>query len=283
MSPPTSPPTSREMWNELVTVSLLGTDRRDPPALAAGPVADVVADALRPTPQGRLLASVSAMVVAQRCGAQPLPPRPPLMAPPGDSRPLLPVDAARRWSEIAIRWPVLEPEWLAVASATGWRPAPDVLVALLRRHRRSPIAAAAVMAFGGPLATWMVEHLPELAPPHAARPAGEAPDVRRLPVPSGIDGLLDGPAGPLADGFVVGLADGTFKWSHRAVLLNAIARVPRRSLDAVAAALESGRDALEHEAGIVGEPGAPLSLWESLIELAIVRRRMLHELQRGST
>ena len=37
-----------EHWHELVTVALLGTDRREPPAPPPGPLADVVADAVAP-------------------------------------------------------------------------------------------------------------------------------------------------------------------------------------------------------------------------------------------
>lgn len=299
----TQSPTT-DVWGDLVTVGLLGTDRREPPELAPGPVGDVVADAVRSTPHGRLLASVSAMVVARRCGAQPLPSRPPLMSPPADSRPMLPVAAAQRWTEIVAHWPVLEPEWLAVASARGWRPSPDVLVALIRRHRRSPFVAAAVVAFGGSVASWLVEHLPDLAPYDTGRPASALAETRTLPVPADLNRLLDGPADVLADAVVTGLTNGTFKWSHRAVLLNAIARLPRRSLDVVIAALELGREAIEcggPGSGATGAPlsrgpkslrpksdrpksgatgGAPLSLWESLIELATVRRSMLDELDR---
>lgn len=275
--------TSADAWNELVTVGLLGTDRRDPPELAPGPVADVVADALRPTPQGRLLASVSALVVARRCGARPLPSRPPLMAPSPDPRPLLPVVAAERWTQIVAHWPVLEPEWLAVASASGWRPSPDVLVAMLGRHRRSPNVSVAVMAFGGPLASWVIEHVPDLAPSDAVRAVHAPSDGPLLAVPAELAGLLDGSGDVLADAIVAGLGVGTFKWSHRSVLLNAVARLPRRSLDAVIHALEAGRPSVDHAAG---EPRphrvAPLSLWESLIELGAMRRAMLGELE-GTT
>ena len=52
------------VWAELVTTGLLGTDRRDPPDLPAGPVADVVADALDRTPAARLLTAVAATTCA---------------------------------------------------------------------------------------------------------------------------------------------------------------------------------------------------------------------------
>lgn len=268
---------SAEAWNELLTVGLLGTDRRDTPELAPGPIADVVADALRPTPQGRLLAAVSAVVVARRCGARPLPSRPPLMPPPPDPRPMVPSAAAQRWREIVANWPVLEPEWLAVASAARWRPSPDVLVAMLRRHRRSPHVGAAVVAFGGLLASWLIEHVPELAPSDPRRTLGTTSDAGVLPVPNEFEGLLDRADGALGDALVAGLDDGTFKWAHRTVLLNVIARLQPRALDPAIDALERGRAGLSGVAALE-RAGAPLSLWESLIELGVVRRAMLVEL-----
>lgn len=268
-------PTATETWNELVTVGLLGTDRRDPPTLPDGPVADVVADAVRHTPQGRLLASVSAMVVARRCGARPLEARPPLIPPPADTRPMTPVAAAQRWHEIVVHWPVLEPEWLAAATAAGWKPSPDVLVAMLRRHRRSPHVAALIIAFGGPVAPWLLEHLPDMHP-FESRSDASAQEPRVLPVPVELELLLDGPHADLADALVGGLTAGEFKWAHRALLLNTVARMPRRSLGPVVAALQTGRVAVERG---TGDRAAPLALWESLLELAGVRLAMLDELE----
>jgi len=270
--------TATETWNELVTVGLLGTDRRDPPELPDGPVADVVADAVRDTPQGRLLASVSAMVVARRCGARPLDVRPPVIPPPADTRPMIPVAAAQRWHQVVAHWQVLEPEWLSTADAAGWKPSPDVLVAMLRRHRRSPHVAALVIAFGGPIAPWLIEHLPDLQP-FESRSGPPIPEPRVLPVPAELEALLNGPDGPLADALVAGLGAGEFKWAHRVVLLNTVARMPRRSLAGVVAALESGRAAVEHAAEGAGDGAAPLALWESLLELAGERRAMLDELE----
>ena len=170
-----------DTWDELVTAGLLGTERRDPPELPAGLLADTVADVQRTTPQGRLLAAVAATVVAQRCGATPLPPRPLLLPPEPDHRPLLPTAAVERWQMIVSSWPVLEAEWLGRAASGGWRPAPDVLVALLRRHRRTPVLARAVLAWGGPAAAWLVDHIPDLEPVAAPRGATD----RRRPAASG--------------------------------------------------------------------------------------------------
>jgi hypothetical protein len=269
--------TMADAWHELVTAALLGTDRRDPPELPVGPIADTVADAVRPTPQGRLLAAVAAITVARRSGAMPLPPVSTLQPPEPDPRPLLPVAAVERWRAVVADWPVLEAEWLGVAAANGWRPAADVLVGLLRRHRRSRVLAEAVMAWGGPLATWLVDAVPDLGTVDT-RPLTPPGTSRALPVPARLEGLLDGPPEPLAAALVDGLTSGEYRWSHRAVLLNVIARVPRASLGPLVMALTSGRDAL----GAESADTAPLALWEAPIELALVRTAMLDELRRDS-
>jgi hypothetical protein len=262
-----------DTWNELVTVGLLGTDRRDPPELPPGPLADTVADALRPTPQGRLLTAVAATVVVTRCGAVPAPPTAPLQPPEPDHRPLLPLAAAARWHQIVSEWPVLEAEWLAVAAAKGWRPAPDVLVAMLRRHGRSPVLAAAVLSWGGAPAAWLIDHVPDLGPSDtpAMPPSGAN---RPLPVPAELENLLDGSAGELAAALTTGLVSGAYRWSHRAVLLNAVARAVPQSLPSVITALRRGRENVDEAV----DEGAPLAMWESLIELATVRLEMLAEL-----
>ena len=92
--------TLTDVWHELVTTGLLGTDRRDPPELPPSRLADTVADALPTTPQGRLLATVAATVVARRCGATPLPARPLLIPPDPDDRPLLPAAVVDRWRQV---------------------------------------------------------------------------------------------------------------------------------------------------------------------------------------
>jgi len=170
------------------------------------------------------------------------------------------------------------PEWLAAADAAGWKPSPDVLVAMLRRHRRSPNVAALVIAFGRPVAPWLLEQLPEMQP-FETRPGAPAQDPRVLPVPAELEPLLDGPGATLAEALVGGLTAGAFKWAHRTLLLNTVARVPRRSLDAVGAALEAGRASVEQGRDALGERAAPLALWESLLELADIRRAMLDELE----
>jgi hypothetical protein len=69
---------------------------------------------------------------------------------------------------------------------------------------------------------------------------------------------------------VDGLRSGTFRWAHRAVLLNTIAEMPDSFLAPTIAALQAARS----EA-----PDAPAGLWESLLELATVRLALLAELE----
>jgi hypothetical protein len=187
---------------------------------------------------------------------------------------MLPETAARRWYAIVAHWPVLEPEWLAAATGHGWRPSPDVLVAMLRRHRRSA-ASAPVMAFGGPVASWLIEHEPGLRP--FRWPADQTP-ARLPPVPAELEPLLDEHASSFAAAIAERLASGHYKWSHRAVLLNAVSRVRRGALGEFIAVLETAREALEQHRDPESQPPS-WSLWESLLELAVVRHDMLAELE----
>jgi hypothetical protein len=93
-------------------------------------------------------------------------------------------------------------------------------------------------------------------------------------VPARLEPLLDGPADPLAAALVAGLTSGEFRWSHRAVLLNVVARARPEGLADIVATLSRGREARGADDADV----APLALWEALIELALVRRAMLDEL-----
>ena len=98
-------------------------------------------------------------------------------------------------------------------------------------------------------------------------------------MPAEIEPLLRGDPDTLASAVTAGLTSGAFRWSHRAVLLNTIARMDAASLPRVIAALRDGRDALD----AAGDDVAPLALWEALIELASMRVEMLAELQRRPT
>ena len=186
--------------------------------------------------------------------------------------------AARRWHDLVAHWPILEREWVRVAESVGWRPPPDVLVAMLRRARRSALELVPVLHFGGPLAAWLVDQLPELA---AGRPAGREDSTAdaELAVPTELRAGFDLAPDDFAAVIATGMLDGVFRWAHRQVLVNTVAAMPANGLPALLAALDEGRAAQERRVAQGGQPAVPLGLWESLIELADVRRSMLIELE----
>jgi hypothetical protein len=253
-------------WHALVTTSLLGTDRREPPGPPAGPVADLVADTARPEPSGRMLAAVAACAVARRAGVRPRP-RAAMLAPPeADNRRVVPPAASRRWRQVVVAWPVLEDEWLRTVVERGWRLPPDVLVGLLRRHRTDRQRRAQVMQLAGPAGAWLVDHLPELdAPTGTARPG---PDETRavLAVSPELAPLLAADPGALVAAIAGGLAEGTFGPPHRAVLVNFVARCRPDALAPLAEALRT-----------VDTTGSGLA--QLLADLAETRHDMLAELR----
>src|SRR3954454_15583944 len=106
-----APPTVASYWRDIVTVALLGTDRRDPPVPPPGALADLAADDPRPTASQRLLQQVSACAVARRAGVLPAAAAPTLATPDDDARPITPPAASATWRRIVADWPVLEDEW----------------------------------------------------------------------------------------------------------------------------------------------------------------------------
>jgi len=259
-----------EHWHELVTVALLGTDRREPPAPPPGAVADVVADAVRDTASGRMLAAVAATVVARRAGLCPQPARTAPAGPALDDRPMLGARAARRWHQLVLQWPVLEDEWLAVATERGWRPSPDVAVGLLRRHRQDARRRARACRFIGPLADWLVGHQPQLAAPPGRRSAAPLDDegsaLPVLPVPPELLELLTTGPAAVVPAIVEGFRAGAYGLAHRGILVNFVARARSDVLAPLAAAL--------HHL----PPHVPVA--HALAEQAATRKAMLDELDR---
>lgn len=268
-------------WPELVGVGLLGTDRRSPPPPADPDVAAVVADALAPNDARRLLTAVSATVVAERCGIVPEPPRLADEPPVADPRPTLSVAAAELWRRLAVSFPLLEPEWLHLAAANGWRPPPDVLVDLLRRATTQPDRHAAVMRFGGPLAGWLVEQLPELA---ARGSASAKPTAGGAAAASAVPPELAACYARDADAFATellgGVLAGRYTWPQRRTLHHALAELPSGWLDHVLDALAGARRGALAGEGAGGDGAvALLPLWDDLIEFAGVRRAVHAELE----
>lgn len=263
-----------EVWNQLVAVAMLGTDRRNPPE-PTGLIADLVDDTIRTTPSERMLAQVAATVAVRRAGVIPGPPLPSVAGPDTDDRPICVPAAADRWHHLISSWPVLEDEWLTTLIANGWRVPPELAPELLTRHRSDPVRRARAELACGPLAGWLVGHLPELAARGSAS-SGPDPTAEQiaelpvLPIPPDLEELLHSDGERVARQLAGAIDAGTLVHAHRAVLVNLVARMRPDSLGPVATALES------IDGGSIGFPLASV-----LADLARTRERMLDELRSG--
>jgi hypothetical protein len=263
--------TEAEHWRELVAVAMLGTDRRNPPE-ATGLIADLVDDTVRSTPSERMLAQVAATVVVRRAGVLPGSPLPPIAGPAVDERPVCVPAAAERWHHVVSSWQVLEDEWLLTLITNGWRVPPELVPELLARHRGDPIRRARAELACGPLAGWLVGHLPELA---VRGGASSQPDPRveavaelpSLPIPPDLEPLLSADGALVARQLAAAIDSGTLVHAHRAVLINLVARIRADALGEVATALEAT------DGSSIGFPLASV-----LADLARTRQRMLDEL-----
>ncbi|MER6357051.1 DUF5691 domain-containing protein [Streptomyces sp. NPDC001634] len=184
-APPDTP--SAVPWEELVTVALLGTDRRTPPWLPPG----------RQAPTALLdLAAVE--TVRRRAGLRPSPAgaRPEPAA--ADPRPLLPPAAARRLAMLLSDRPgtgaggrrgaapdlmELLPQWLALANERGFAPPPEALPALLDAARGRTDLRPAALAFAGPRALWLARLNPDWRFALRSAPGGGS----ELPLPEETD------------------------------------------------------------------------------------------------
>lgn len=182
----------RNPWEELVTVALLGTDRRPAPGSAAGREAPVA-----------LLDAAAVETVRRRAGVRPARAavRPEPAAP--DPRPPLPPAAARRLAQLLTDRPgtggggrrgtapdlmELLPQWLALANARGFAAPPEALPALLDTARGRTDLRLVALTFAGPRALWLARLNPDWRFALRAAPGGgadlpgprEADRIRRL-------------------------------------------------------------------------------------------------------
>lgn len=255
-------------WDELVTVALLGTDRRDPPAID-GPIGDVVADAMAPNPAERMLIEVAAATAVRRAAFMPRDRAEPMTPPAVDPRPVCPPAATRRWQHIVVSWPVLEDEWTLTLIEGGWRAAPQIVPAMLARHRTDAVRRAHVLLAAGPLAEWLAEHVESLRPATgAARPDRAGIGVLpTLPVPPDLADLAGEPGERIGEVLADTLETGGLGNAHRNVMVNMLARVAPDRLGAIAEGLDR-----------VSAVSSAHPLASSMADLARTRRAMLDEL-----
>lgn len=264
---PRSDVTMQDHWDELVAVAMLGTDRRNPPS-ATVEIADLVADTVRETPAGRMLAQVAATVAVRRAGVLPGPAVAPLAGPPADERPVISDVAAQRWYEMMTRWPVLEDEWSNTVLATGRRLRPEMVPDVLEAHRRDPRRWARAIAAAGSIGPWIVDHAPWLAgrPPSADELAAIV-DLPHLPIPADLTALMDETDDVIATELARRLVVGDLLVAHRGVLVNVVARVNPTALEGIERAL--GAVVTDLRAG---------ALANQLADLAALRRALLADL-----
>ncbi|MEU6377670.1 DUF5691 domain-containing protein [Streptomyces sp. NPDC046909] len=166
------------VWEELVTVALLGTERRPPAGGVPGREAPVV-----------LLDAAATETVRRRAGLRPARAAARPEPAPEDRRPALPAAAARRLAMLLADRPgaggggrrgtapdlmELLPQWLAVANARGFAAPPEILPALLDAARGRTDLRPAALAFAGPRALWLARLNADWRFALRAAPGGDA-------------------------------------------------------------------------------------------------------------
>jgi hypothetical protein len=143
-------------WAELVSVALVGTDRRPPPGDglslgAADGAARTTAD-----PALELLSRAVIAGLARRVGTPPerFEGTLPVAAPP-DPRPPLPEPAVRRLRAILDSYPKYLPEWLAAVRAAGYRVPAGFFPPLLDLARTNTLIRADLALVLGPPGRWL--------------------------------------------------------------------------------------------------------------------------------
>ena len=177
-------------WHDLVTASLIGTERSVVPAPAIPglpPAEDDTGD-----PAAVLLDRAALLTAARRAGRRPDHAEPlPVCEP--DPRPAVsPAAAIRLAGMLSGGHPDLLTEWLAAVAARGLRPPAQSLPALLDRARRAGPAEAVLRHLlaeaGGPRARWLAGLNREWE--SVAAPALAGPDAWRLGDPGQRRGYL---------------------------------------------------------------------------------------------
>ena len=166
-------------WHDLVTASLIGTERAVVPAVGIPGLPPAEEDA--GDPAAVLLDRAALLTAARRAGRRPDHAEPlPVCEP--DPRPMVSPAAGRRLARmLSGEYPELLAEWLTTVTARGLRPPPRLLPALLNRARRGPTElglARLVAEAGGPRAEWLARLNPDWEFVAGPVPAGQ--DAWRL-------------------------------------------------------------------------------------------------------
>src|SRR5579863_6475992 len=145
------------IWQELVTASLIGTERAPVPAY--GVPALPPAEGTTQDPAAVLLDRAAVLTVARRAGRRPDRAEPPPVCEP-DPRPAVSPAAGRRLARmLGGEYPDLLAEWLTAAAARGRRAPAYLLPLLLDRARRVSPADAQLRRLaaeaGGARARWL--------------------------------------------------------------------------------------------------------------------------------
>ncbi|MFV2173674.1 DUF5691 domain-containing protein [Actinomadura sp. LOL_016] len=137
-------------WDEHVTAALLGTERRDPPALPGEPGGDDAA--------GRLLDQAALLTVRRRAGFVPVRSGDlePIAPAPVEHDPAVPDAAAARLARILAGEQIrVLPEWLDAAARRGLRVPPRLLPALLERGRSDRMLRPSIARAAGRRGMWL--------------------------------------------------------------------------------------------------------------------------------
>jgi hypothetical protein len=144
-------------WPELISIALLGTERREPPVLADPALAGLVGDG---SAEDRLLSAAGSLAVVRRAGWR-APPAPPLPGPaPADVLPSCGAAAAYRLLLLLDDHRALLPEWLRAVARRGLRVPAERLPDLLEAATTNQALRDAVEAVLGERGRWLAAQAP---------------------------------------------------------------------------------------------------------------------------
>jgi hypothetical protein len=144
-------------WPKLISIALLGTERREPPVLADPALAGLVGDG---SAEDRLLSAAGSLAVVRRAGWR-APPAPPLPGPaPADVLPSCGAAAAYRLLLLLDDHRALLPEWLRAVARRGRRAPAERLPDLLEAATTNQALRDEVEAVLGERGRWLAAQAP---------------------------------------------------------------------------------------------------------------------------